>query len=113
MVRKLVDFHEDRHNQEEEPLYVVQAVCIGSVVIRALPNAEHEALVLEMMGEFYRWQEEGVYVPPTFIALAFGCLGLLPELNRRLSIRRATDLLTRTGAPNRGKSNPFASVRAG
>ena len=112
MVRKLVDFHEDRH-QEEEPVFIIQAMVIGPVIIRALPNQEDEALVLEMMGEFYRWQEEGVYVPPTFIALAFGCLGLLPELNRRLSIRRATDLLTRTGAPNRGKPNPFASMRAG
>jgi hypothetical protein len=109
MVKPLVDFHEQR---EPESIFIVQAICIGGVIIKPLPNLEDELCVVDMMGEFYTWQERGIYVPPTFLCLAHRVLHLLPELNRRLSIRRATDLLTRTGG-TRGKPNHFSRLPSG
>jgi hypothetical protein len=97
--QKLIDFHQERFDNEEPRILIVQAVCRDGVIFRP-DNAESILLLMEMVQEWRRWKALGEEIPAVVLCLTFGCLELLPTLIQRLNIIRTTELLRKVGDQN-------------
>ena len=86
--RKRVDFHPER--------FQIVAVCLNGVLLN-LRSQEDELNLLDLLAEYHEWKDKGIDVPPIAICLCYGLMHLLPELERRLAILRATSHLNKIG----------------
>jgi hypothetical protein len=92
VIQTKVNFHENRCQTGR---YQIVAICLNGLVVPIRRTQEEEWALLDMMAEFHEWQERGIQVPPVAICLAHSLMNLLPELERRLAILKATEHLTR------------------